>query len=71
MEYYKANRACDNDIFHKNYQKAKLKACVRYFLSFFFCFFFFSPTDSPLKTKKNVSYFIQKAPFVLKIFRFL
>ena len=57
MEYYKANRACDNDIFHKNYQKAKLKACVRYFLSFFF-FFFFSPTDSPLKTKKNVSYFI-------------
>ena len=59
MEYYKANRACDNDIFHKNYQKAKLKACVRYFLSVIFIYFyFFSPTDSLLKTKKNVSYFI-------------
>ena len=33
--------------------------------------FIFSPNDSPLKTKKNVFYFIWKALFVLEIFKFL
>ena len=32
-----------------------IKACVRYFLS---NFYFFTPDDSPLKTMKNVFYFI-------------
>ena len=44
-----------------------LKACVHYFLSNFY----FSPNDSPSKTMKNVFYFIEKALFVLKIFKFL
>ena len=35
-------------------EKVNLKACVRYFLSNFY----FSPNDSPLKTMKNVFYFI-------------
>ena len=34
--------------------KVNFKACVRYFLSNFY----FSPNDSPLKTMKNVFYFI-------------
>ena len=38
------------------------KACVRYFFIFF---------DSPSKTIKNVFYFIEKALFVLEIFKFL
>ena len=42
------------------------KACVRYFLSIFY----FSPSDSPLKTMKNV-YFISRARFVLEIFKVL
>ena len=33
--------------------------------------FYFSPNDSPSKTMKDVFYFIQKALFVLKIFKFL
>ena len=32
---------------------------------------YFSPNDSPLKTTKNVFYFIQKARFVHKIFKFM
>ena len=36
----------------------KFKACVHYFLSNF-CF---SPNDSPLKTMKNVFYFIVQEP---------
>ena len=43
-----------------------LKACVHYFLSIFF-----SPNDNPLKTMKNVFYFIWKALFLLEIFKFL
>ena len=31
----------------------------------------FLATESPLKMKKNVSYFTSKAPFVLKIFKCL
>ena len=46
--------------------KGLIKACVRYFLSNFY----FSPNDSPSKTMKNVFYFIQKALFVLEIFKF-
>ena len=42
-------------------------ACVHYFLSNFY----FSPNDSPSKTMKNVFYFIKKALFILKIFKFL
>ena len=37
----------------------------------FYQVFIFSPNDSPLKTMKNVFYFISKALFVLEIFRFL
>ena len=43
------------------------KACVRYFLSIFY----FSLSDRPSKTMKNVFYFILKALFVLEIFKFL
>ena len=43
------------------------KACVRYFLSNFY----FLPNDSPSETMKNVSYFIKKALFILKIFKVL
>ena len=44
-----------------------LKACVHYFLRNVY-----SPlNDRPLKTVKDVFYFIQKALFVLKIFKFL
>ena len=43
------------------------KACVHYFLSNDY----FSPYDSPSKTMKNVFYFIEKALFVLEIFKFL
>ena len=37
----------------------------------FYQIFIFSPNDSPLETMRNVFYFIQKALFVLKIFKFL
>ena len=42
-------------------------ACVCYFHQFFI----FSTNDSPSKTMKNAFYFIQKALFVLEIFKFL
>ena len=32
---------------------------------------YFSPNDSPLKTTKNVFYFIQKTRFVHEIFKFM
>ena len=44
-----------------------LKSCVRYFLSKFY----FSPNDSPSKTMKNVFYFIEKALFIVEIFKSL
>ena len=44
-----------------------IKACVRYFLSMFI----FSSSNRPSKTMKNVFYFILKALFVFKIFKFL
>ena len=44
-----------------------IKTYVRYFLSNFY----FSLNDSSSKTVKNVFYFIQKALFVLEIFKFL
>ena len=44
----------------------KFLAYVRYFLSKFY----FSPNDRPSQTMKNV-YFIEKALFVLEIFKFL
>ena len=37
----------------------------------FYQFFIFSPNDSPSKTIKSVFYFIEKALFVLDIFKFL
>ena len=36
----------------------------------FYLIFIFSPYDSPLKTMKDVCYFIEKAVFVLEIFQF-
>ena len=44
-----------------------IKACVHYFLPNVY----FSLNNSPSKTVKNVFYFIQKALFILKIFKFL
>ena len=44
-----------------------LSLCLLFFLSNFH----FSPNVSPLKTMKNVLYFIWKALFVLEIFKFL
>ena len=43
------------------------KACVCYFLTNFY----FPLNDSPWKTMKDVFYFIQKALFIFKIFKFL
>ena len=37
----------------------------------FYQMFIFSQNDNPLKTMKNVSYFIEKALPILEIFRFL
>ena len=49
--------------------------CHRFFLklvsAIFYHILIFSPNDSPSKTLKNVFYFIQKALFVLEIFKFL
>ena len=44
---------------------------LKLLLAIFYQIFIFSPNDSPLKTMKNVFYFIEKALFVLEIFRFL
>ena len=44
---------------------------LKFVSTIFYQFFIFSPNDSPLKTTKNVFYFIWKALFVLKIFNFL
>ena len=44
-----------------------IKACVRYFLRNFYS----PPNDRPSKTAKDVFCFIEKALFVLEIFRFL
>ena len=49
----------------KNKQSLKLVSAI------FYQIFIVSPNDSPLKTMKNVFYFIEKALFVLKIFKFL
>ena len=48
-------------------QFLKIKACVCYFLRNFYS----SPNDSPSKTMKDVFYFIEKAVFVLEIFKYL
>ena len=48
------------------HSKESFKTCVRYFLSNFY----FQPNDNPSKTMKNVFYFIEKALFVLEIFKF-
>ena len=37
----------------------------------FYQIFIFSPNCSPLKTMNNIFYFIEKALFVLEIFKFL
>ena len=47
--------------------KITLKACVRYFLRNFYS----SPNDRPSKTMKDVFYFVEKALFILEIFKFL
>ena len=44
---------------------------LKLLLAIFYQIFIFSPNDSPLKTMKNVFYFIEKALFVLEIFKFL
>ena len=43
------------------------KVCIHYFYQIFV----FPLSDSPLKTMKNAFYFIEKALFVLEIFKFL
>ena len=57
----------ENFFHHINNLHQNIKACVCYFLSNFY----FSPNDTPSKTMKNVFYFIKKALFILKIFKFL
>ena len=52
--------------FTSSSRSMKLKACFHYFL----LNFYFSPNDSPLKIMKNIFYFIQKALFLLEIFKF-
>ena len=44
-----------------------IKACVRYFLTYFYL----SPNGSPSKTMNDIFYFIYKALLVLEIFKFL
>ena len=44
---------------------------LKFVSTIFYQFFIFSPNDSPLKTMKNVCYFIWKALSVLKRFDFL
>ena len=44
-----------------------IKACTHYFYQIFI----FSTNDRPLKTMENVFYFVQKALFILEIFKFL
>ena len=47
-------------------QFLKIKACVCYFLRNFYS----SPNDSPSKTMKDVFYLIEKALFLLEIFKY-
>ena len=49
------------------YQQRYVKLVSAIFLSKFY----FSPNDSPSKTMENVFHFIEKAHFVLEIFKFL
>ena len=57
---------------HLDYLGSSIKITFLKLVSaIFYQFFIFSPYDSPLKTIKNVFYFIQKALFILEIFKFL
>ena len=51
--------------------KSRCEVCLKLVSAIFLSSFHFTPNDSPLKIMKNVFYFIQKAPFVLEIFKFL
>ena len=44
---------------------------LKFVSAIFFETFIFSPNDSASKTIKNVFYFIEKALFILEIFKFL
>ena len=46
------------------YKELKLVSAICYEI------FIFSPNNSPLKTTKNVFYFMKKALFILEIFKF-
>ena len=45
--------------------------CLKLVSAIFYQIFIFSPNDSPLKTMRNIFYFIEKALFILEIFKFL
>ena len=49
----------------------KAEVTLKLVSAFFYQIFIFSPNDSSSKTVKNVFYFIEKALFVLEIFKFL
>ena len=49
----------------------KVTTILKLVSAIFYKIFSFSPNDSPLKTMKNVFYFMKEALFVLEIFKFL
>ena len=61
------------DYFKKKKKKVvkSIKEILKLVPGTFHQVFIFSPNDSPSKTIKNVFYFIEKALFVLKVFKFL
>ena len=51
---------------HPTYIHWFVNILVKLVSAIFYQILIFSPNDSPSKTVKNVFYFIEKAPFVLK-----
>ena len=51
---------------HPTYIHWFVSILVKLVSAIFYQILIFSPNDSPSKTVKNVFYFIEKAPFVLK-----
>ena len=51
--------------------RARIKYCLKLVSAIFYQILIFSSNDSPSITMKNVFYFIEKALFVLEIFKFL
>ena len=58
-------------MFFQNFSEKHCILTLKLVSAIFYQIFIFSPNDSPSKTIKNVFYFIEKALFVLVIFKFL